>query len=294
VRSDPTLLNRVLMNLVANALRYTEHGRILVGCKRSGPAEVRIVICDTGCGIPSDQLEAIFGEFVQLDNSGRGRSEGLGLGLAIVARMAQLLGHQVTVRSRVGRGSIFAVRLPLAGFQKSAVHAPVMPGTSTDRVAGSFVVVVDHEQDILFSMDALLTKHGCHVVCARNGDEALMRLTEHLRTPDLILTDYLVAPGETGLDVIAKICATQNAQIPALVVTGASSEHDLAEVTGKGYPVMFKPLTETQLLAKIAEMLPPLDDQSAVRPAADDTLPAPAGQVARSSSAAPHAVLERG
>jgi signal transduction histidine kinase len=113
IRSDPQLLEQLLRKLVSNALRYTERGGVLVGCRRAG-GELRLQVWDTGIGIPAAELEAIFDDFYQVANPARRRSAGLGLGLAIVRGLSQLLGHPVTVRSELGRGSVFEVRVPLA------------------------------------------------------------------------------------------------------------------------------------------------------------------------------------
>jgi signal transduction histidine kinase len=259
VESDPALLRRILMNLVSNAIRYTDRGKILVGCKRAGPFGMRIMVCDTGCGIPQEQQENVFREFIQLRSRTRDRSEGLGLGLAIVRRTAELLRHPITVHSRPGNGSTFAVCVPCTGKHEKSAQQLVDSPQFFGVLADTFVVVVDDEPDILFSMDVLLSKYGCRVVCAESGRDAVTKLQEHLRIPELIITDYRLRGGETGLDVIGAIRHAQQSEIPALLITG--SHRSESELTGAGHPVMFKPLNERQLIVKMRQVLGSADQK---------------------------------
>jgi hypothetical protein len=153
--SDPILLERIFLNLVSNAVRYTEQGGVVVGCRRRG-ASLRIEVCDTGPGIPEDQRRSIFGEFYQLARSNAGRREGLGLGLAIVDRLCRLLGHQVQVDSEPGRGSRFAVTVPLAAEPPTATEVPAQAPAIADPARGKLVIVIDDDALVLDGMRGIL------------------------------------------------------------------------------------------------------------------------------------------
>lgn len=169
-RSDPLLLERILMNLVSNAVNHTERGGIVVGCRRRGN-HVRIDVWDTGVGIPDDKQHEIFHEFIQLGNPERDRSRGLGLGLAIVERLARLLDHRIDLASKPGRGSRFSIELP-AGDMQLALRERRVPAPATNALRGLFVVVVDDEALVRAGMEGVLHGWGCHVLNAGSGDEA--------------------------------------------------------------------------------------------------------------------------
>jgi anti-sigma regulatory factor (Ser/Thr protein kinase) len=160
VASDPILLERVLLNLVSNAVRYTKRGGVVVGCRRRG-GMLRIDVCDTGPGIPEDQRRSIFTEFYQLARAAAERREGLGLGLAIVDRLCRLLGHRVEVDSAPGRGSRFSVTVPLAAEPRAlaAVPAPVAP--LPDPAHGKRIMVIDDDALVLDGMRGILEGWGC-------------------------------------------------------------------------------------------------------------------------------------
>ncbi|MEQ9559887.1 MAG: PAS domain S-box protein, partial [Rhodospirillales bacterium] len=202
VDSDPGLLDRLLRNLLTNAVRHTETGKILVGCRRTGN-NVRVEIWDTGVGIPEDQLEMIFEEFHQVGNPARDRREGLGLGLAIVHRLSNLLDHPVDVRSWVGRGSRFSVSLPLAGD-----HAPAemtLPADEHADVTGAVVVGIDDEADIREALGLLLVGWGYDAVVAGSAVEAIAKLEQERKKPELVVADYRLKLGHTGADAILAI-----------------------------------------------------------------------------------------
>jgi CheY-like chemotaxis protein len=249
VRSDPELLDRILRNLVSNAIRHTEHGRVLVGLRHRGES-VEILVCDTGIGIPPDRTIDIFKEFVQLGNPTHDRSRGLGLGLSIVERLAKLLAHEITVRSKPGRGSCFSVRVPVVAIPKIRRDIAAPASFSKSKLKGAFIVVVDDEEEILMGMEALLTAHGCHCVCATSSRALLEKLEDHSRQADLIITDFRVGAQETGLDVIHAIREAQQLEVPALVVTGSQGA-----VGEYGFPVIRKPVLERELIALISELL---------------------------------------
>ena len=248
VRSDPVLLERILRCLIENAIRYTERGAVLLGCRRAG-GDLRILVQDTGIGIPAEQSEEVFREFVQLANPERDRRKGLGLGLAIVRRLAGILGHTVTLRSKPGRGSGFALRLPMAAARP--LPRPARP--PADRPAGgNLVVVVDDDAIILLSMRAMLEEWGYSVVAALSADEAIDTLTALGRRPDLILADYRLRDGRTGLQAIRDIFGLCGIRVPAVVLTGDTDPARIAEVQRSGYRLLHKPVSATVLRDTLA------------------------------------------
>jgi two-component system, sensor histidine kinase len=252
VRSDAALLDRIVRNFLANALRYTVSGRVLLGCRRR-PDGVSIQVLDTGPGVAEEHLETIFEEFYQVGNSERDRRKGLGLGLSIVRRLARLLDHHVDVRSIAGRGSCFSVKVP-AG---NRVHTPECDAEAAETpfdFAGVFVVIVDDDPDILESMQLLLTDWGCHALTASCGAETLARLAQHERIPDLIICDYRLR-GELGADVIPRIRAAVESDVPALIATGDIAPASLAAAAASGYPLVHKPVSPDKLRQLIAATL---------------------------------------
>lgn len=244
VRSDAALLERILANLVANAINYTQRGGIVVGCRVSG-ASVRILVADTGIGIEPSRIADAFEEFVQLDSRGRDRSKGLGLGLSIVKRTADLLGHALVVRSQPGRGSTFGVEVPLAGRAR-ARHRTIDEGQAQDPAfAGSFVALIDDDWDNCLAMDRLCRRWGCITIRASSGAGVLAELQGHLRAPDLIITDFRLGQEATGIEVIAAIREATEMSIPAIVITG-----DVSVANNIAVPdvmVLHKPLNATNL-----------------------------------------------
>ena len=178
VRSDPILLERILLNLVSNAVRYTTRGGVVVGCRRHGGL-LRIEVWDSGAGIPDDQRQNIFAEFCQLAASKTDHHAGLGLGLSIVDRLCRLLEHPIELKSMVGKGSCFAVAVPVATVPARAVEVPDSREPELDAFKGKLIVVIDDDAMVLSSTDGLLRSWGCRVVTAGSGDAALAGLAEH-------------------------------------------------------------------------------------------------------------------
>ena len=253
VRTDAVLLERVLGNLVSNAIRYTERGKVLVGCRRR-PGGVELQVWDTGIGIAPDQLPHIFDEFYQIDNPERDRSKGLGLGLAIVKRTLDLLGHPHVLRSTPGCGTCFSILLPAA---EALPQVPAQPAAlaSGRRVVGAFIVVIDDEADTRRAMQALCHSWGAHVLTAASAEQGLTLLGEHLRDPDLILSDYRLRQHRDGLDAVEQIRAHIGQAVPAIIVTGDIGAADLRRVTDAGLPLLHKPVGADRLLAAIEAVL---------------------------------------
>ena len=253
VRSDPVLLERIMRNLVANAVRYTDRGKVVLGARRSAHG-VRIEVWDSGRGIPKDKHREIFQEFRQLDNPQRDRRKGLGLGLAIVERLVKLLDHPLELRSQLGKGSMFAVTVP-RGRREDFVPGEADGQIVVDRdVANSLILVVDDEPDVRESMTALLGRWRCEVVAAESCEEMLQKLIYVQRIPDLIVSDYRLKHGENGIDVVARLREEFNAQVPALLVTGDTGIEQLREAEESGLHVLHKPLNPSRLRALIANL----------------------------------------
>jgi two-component system, sensor histidine kinase len=253
VRSDPVLLDRIMRNLVANAVRYTDRGKIVFGARRVGET-VRIEVWDSGRGIPKDKHREIFQEFRQLDNPQRDRRKGLGLGLAIVKRLVKLLDYPLELRSHPGKGSMFAVTVP-RGRREDFVPGAADGQIVVDRdVANSLILVVDDEEDVRDSMTALLGRWRCEVVAAESCDDMLQKLVSVQRIPDLIVSDYRLKEGENGIEVVARLREEFNAQVPALLITGDTGIEQLREAEDSGLHVLHKPLNPSRLRALIANL----------------------------------------
>ena len=253
VRSDPVLLERIMRNLVANAVRYTDRGRIILGARRSSDA-VRIEVWDSGRGIPKDKHREIFQEFRQLDNPQRDRRKGLGLGLAIVERLVKLLGHSLELRSQIGKGSMFAVSMP-RGRREEFIPGEADGQIVVDRdVANSLILLVDDEPEVRDSMLTLLSKWRCEVIAAESCTQMLEKLVSIQRMPDLIVSDYRLQGEENGIDVVARLREEFNAQVPALLITGDTGMEQLREAEESGLHVLHKPLNPARLRALIANL----------------------------------------
>jgi len=257
VRSDPKLLVRILRNFIANAVKYTDEGGILVGCRRSGP-NVRIQVWDTGRGIPQDQLTTIFEEFHQVGNPERDRRLGLGLGLAIVERLATLLDHPIRVGSTPGRGSVFEILVPLAD------GSDPIPADETERNTGGGngerVLVIDDDPAVLDGVEAFLSEQGYEVMAALDGDTALERLREC--PPHLVIADFRLKGAETGSDVIRRLVLHFGVPLPGILLTGDTSPERIREAADSGFMLLHKPLSPQDLLAAIQRALaglPPLE-----------------------------------
>ena len=249
VHSDPALVERILRNFVTNAIRYTAAGGVLVASRRRG-SHIRLEVWDTGMGIPPEKRDDIFQEFVQLDNPERDRNKGLGLGLAIVQRLATLLGHAVTVHSRQGRGSAFAIELPVAE-SPVGLHRNAQPQTFAG-FPGMQVFVVDDEPAVLEGMRTLLAGWGCSVLAASSGDELVAQLANVTQPPDLIISDYRLRAGESGIDVIRRIQEEFNAPLPGVLITGDTAPDRLQEADDSGFELLHKPLQPLKLRALLS------------------------------------------
>lgn len=252
LRSDPVLVQRILMNLVANAIQCTERGGVLVSVRQRNGRQ-RLAVWDTGCGIPEDQRDEVFREFVRLGHAGAQPDRGLGLGLAIVARLVEVLGTRVELQSTVGRGSVIGFDLP-AGTASADSPPAVKPVQFAD-LRGTFVWVIDDEEPARAAMCGLLESWGCLTLAAANGYEALAQLDAHDRPPELIVCDYRLAAGEDGLALIARIRAAVGEPVPALIVTADTTAAATAAARAAQVPLLHKPTSPVKLRALLTQLL---------------------------------------
>ncbi|HEX7044821.1 MAG TPA: hybrid sensor histidine kinase/response regulator [Burkholderiales bacterium] len=240
VYSDPALLERILRNYVANAIRYTERGEVRIELEPA-PPHVRIVVADTGVGIPASQHREIFKEFHQLGNPERDRTKGLGLGLAIVERIARLLHHPIAVESAPGKGARFSVTVPLGDPSRVVSDAPPATETRAD-LTGLCVLVIDDERATREGMRTLLEQWGCRVLAAGSEEEAASAVRAAAAAPQAIVVDYRLREERTGVQAIGRMRAEFGSTIPALIVTGDTAPERLREAKASGYPLVHKPV----------------------------------------------------
>jgi signal transduction histidine kinase/CheY-like chemotaxis protein len=267
IRSDPSLLERIVRNLVSNAVRYTDRGGLVLGCRRHGES-VRIEVWDTGRGIPPEKHREVFREFAQLDCDDRDQQKGLGLGLAIVDRLALLLNHAVSLRSIPGKGSLFSVRVP-RGREEDFIANTAVEYTTAFDLTGVLILVIDSEPAVCQAMEALLGKWNSEVITARSAAEMKDKLPTVRRVPNLIISDYRPrAPATLGtvstLSVIEMLRTEFNTEIPALLLTG-DTERAARDQEVAGLPVLHKPLNPARLRTLIANLLRMEEDQERSR-----------------------------
>ncbi len=255
VATDPDLLIRILRNLLANAVAHTASGRILLGCRRCGD-NLRIEIADTGPGIPEGQQHRIFEEFYQIANPERDRSRGFGLGLAIVSRIARMLGHPVALRSSVGKGSVFSVTLPVAA--PASLPAPE-PRARDDAVEGTFacrpVLLIEDDPAVMGALEMLLEEWGLPVVTAQAIEELADSLDRLEATPALIIADYRLPGGATGADAVALARSRLSPDLPAIIMTGDTAPERLREARANGSHLLHKPVQADQLRHVVGAIL---------------------------------------
>lgn len=254
IRSDAALLERIIHNFMANAIRYTDSGRILVGCRRRGP-NLRIEVWDTGVGIPGDQLEKIFEEFYQLDNLARDHNKGQGLGLAIVQRMAKLLGHPIDVRSTPGKGSMFAVEVPIERMAHSPSETRSGEQIVLDSHPEASIVVIEDDEAVLDATRMLLQLESFQVTTAISGEEVMRQLEAKELQPDLIVSDYRLPGGEDGVTLIQRIRQLSGRVIPGIILTGDTTPAKNCELDMDACEMLHKPVDSAQLLTLIHRML---------------------------------------
>lgn len=256
IRSDPRLLGRVLRNFLSNALRYTERGRILLGCRR-WDGRLLIGVWDSGIGIPEEKMGDIFQEFQQIALPGRRREKGMGLGLAIVERIARLLDHPLEVRSRLGLGSCFAITVPLADrITAGAVTGQgAVPAADRDALSGLPVLAIDDDPSGLEAITALLTAWKCRVTPIRSRAELHGWLGGKPEAPRIVVADYHLGDGSNGVMLIEELRAYFGADLAAFVVTSDRTPGLRAGLKEKGLAMLPKPVQPARLRALISHLV---------------------------------------
>lgn len=260
VHSDPALVELILRNLVSNAIRYTERGGVLLAC-RMRDGEVLLEVWDTGIGIDAVNQQAIFREFHQLGNSERDRRKGLGLGLAITDGLVRVLGHELSLASQPGRGSMFRLRLPLANVaiireEFAPINEP-LPGP-----LGIRVLVIDDDESVRTGMQHLLHDWGCECDTAENIEAAL--LLARANPPQLLISDYRLREQRTGAEAITALRAAIDERLPALLITGDTAPERLRAARASGVLLLHKPVSPGQLYQRMVSVL----DEGAAQPKA--------------------------
>jgi len=258
VESDPVLLERILANLASNAVRYTERGGVVLGARRRRHGQLSVEAWDSGIGIPTAECERIFEAFYQIGAPGTNAGKGMGLGLAIIRRLALLLDHPVRVRSQPGKGSAFSIDVPRATPRLPTCESRPYTGSSqATPLAGACIAVVDDEPIVVEGMQALLTALGATAIGASSGDTILSALGEAHAYPDLIIADYRLAQGELGTDVIARLREELGMPIPALVISGDSSGETLETLRRSSAEFLLKPVLPAELRAQALRLCAP-------------------------------------
>ena len=259
VESDLRLLEQMIRNLLGNAVKYTHQGHILLGCRRRGQ-DIRIEVWDTGIGIETDQLNAIFDEFHQIDNAARERSLGLGLGLSIVQRLGRLLGHAIDVRSVPGKGSVFAITVPSRDNTPAPllVAAASAASSETTHHPGAEIVIVEDDPDLLDLLAQLLRAQGHIVRCAADAAAAIKLIATGAVKPEILLTDYNLPAGQSGIDLLATLRGLLGQDLPGIILTGDISTDALANIAGGNCLRLSKPVEPQELVLAIERLCPRL------------------------------------
>jgi two-component system CheB/CheR fusion protein len=258
VSSDPRLLEQMVRNLLSNALKYTKRGGVLLGCRRRN-GNLSIQIWDTGAGIPADQLQDIFEEYHQLDNAARDRSLGLGLGLSIVKRLGILLDHPVTVRSQLGKGSVFSIEVKrsLGGARaRAGDHASGVQVKHHGAVQAGTILIIEDDAEVRDLLEIGLRSERHRVVIAGDGALALKLLETEGLQPTLVISDFNLPNGMDGLGVARELRAKLGRSVPVIILTGDISTKTLRDIALQKCEHLNKPASLKELVAVIERLVP--------------------------------------
>ena len=255
VFTDAVLLERVLRNLLVNAIHYTDNGKITINCEQVGDL-VEVRVSDTGIGIPVSETEAIFSEYYQLNNPERDRNKGLGLGLAIVRRLCDLMDIPISVESTVDQGTTFT--LSIANGERRLIDRKRSLAGTTD-IAELSVLVIDDEKSVLQGMHSILTSWGCRIILAESAADAIAMIAEQDFVPDIIFSDYRLRENKTGVEAIDAVYEELNRNVPAVVITGDTSPKLLKEVVSRGFHLLHKPVTPDTIKQTLADWAEKID-----------------------------------
>ena len=254
VRSDIQLLARILRNLLSNAIRYTRNGRVVLGCRRHQQC-LTIEVWDSGMGIAEHRLEEIFQEFKRGDVQRPDQDRGLGLGLAIVEKIAGILGHRIQVRSWPGRGSMFSVEVPLSATAPTPPPTLQMSEPMLERLRGARIWVLDNDATICAGMRTLLEGWGCRVVTALSEADLARQVDNDHAEADLLIADYHLDNDQNGVDAVARINARRASPIPAMMITANYSNELKQQIRELGHTLMHKPVRPMKLKTAMSHLL---------------------------------------
>ena len=253
VESDPALLERILGNFMSNAIRYTDKGSVLIGCRRKG-SEVSIEVWDTGCGISDDQMSLIYEDFYQVENKERDRGKGLGLGLALAKRLSDSLDHKIDSKSSLGRGSCFSVRVDLAENKADTNQDEIFMNIM--NLSGINILLIEDDIDVLKATKQLLESWGCNVKTARNKDEVMNLIKEDpYKNPDIILADNRLPGDASGIDITYLIQEKLQTSIPCVIMTGDVERSHVQGIIDQGFPVLLKPIQPAKFRAMLSHLI---------------------------------------
>jgi signal transduction histidine kinase/CheY-like chemotaxis protein len=254
VSSDPLLLRRILQTLLANALRYSQRGSVLMGCRMRGNY-LCIEVHDTGPGIPEGQREAIFVEF-QRGETSAGDKAGIGLGLSIVRRFADVLGHDIRLTSRPGKGSVFSVTVPTTSDPAIVpVREQAIVDNSYGGMEGAKILLIENDLSSAEGLASLLEKWGCDVAVTISKTEALERIRALDGIPDAIIADLHLDNGETGIEAVDVICREIKTDVPAIIVTADYSTKAASDVSSFGHELLKKPIKPAEMRSLLSFLL---------------------------------------
>ncbi|SFS29385.1 NahK/ErcS family hybrid sensor histidine kinase/response regulator [Pseudomonas sp. NFACC42-2] len=254
VRSDIQLLARILRNLLSNALRYTYKGRVVLGCRRQHQ-RLSIQVWDSGMGIAEERLEEIFQEFKRGDVQRPDQDRGLGLGLAIVEKIAGILGHRISVKSWPGKGSMFSVEVPLSATAPKSLPMLAMSEPMLERLQGARVWVLDNDAAICAGMRTLLEGWGCQVITALSEQDLARQVDNYHAEADLLIADYHLDDDQNGVDAVARINGRRGRAIPALMITANYSNELKLQIRELGHTLMHKPVRPMKLKTAMSHLL---------------------------------------
>ncbi|WP_422631348.1 PAS domain-containing hybrid sensor histidine kinase/response regulator [Pseudomonas sivasensis] len=254
VRSDIQLLARILRNLLSNAIRYTYKGRVVLGCRRQHQ-RLSIQVWDSGMGIAEERLEEIFQEFKRGDVQRPDQDRGLGLGLAIVEKIAGILGHRISVKSWPGQGSMFSVEVPLSATAPKSLPMLAMSEPMLERLQGARVWVLDNDAAICAGMRTLLEGWGCRVITALSEQDLARQVDNYHAEADLLIADYHLDDDQNGVDAVARINARRASAIPALMITANYSNELKQQIRELGHTLMHKPVRPMKLKTAMSHLL---------------------------------------
>lgn len=253
VLSNSTILERIIRNLISNAIRYTDEGGVLVGCRKRGN-KVYMDVWDSGVGIPKEKLSEIFLPHTQLNNPDQAPEKGFGLGLSVVKKLCGQLGHTLTVKSKIGSGTL--MRIEISSSQKESIvsETPLKLDLS-DPLSGMRILIVDDEPEILQGMELVFESWGCNYCLAENMRQVEDIIDRKDVAPDLIISDYTLSESMTGDKVIQFVREKTKKTIPAIIITGESDENLLNDIRNLGFNVLPKPVKPVKLRSLISYII---------------------------------------